>query len=244
MDYKFGKLPPEFDDRTPRLENFLDVPKLPPLPETTDWFAMTSPLNMAGNDQWGDCVRAGAAHVVQTWSANAGREIVTPNKMCIDEYLMLTGGVDSGLNMLEFLKYWRKIGIDCPDGKHKIGGFVAIDPKNITSWRYTNYLFGGVYGGFNVPQSAIDQFDANKPWTVVKDSPTVGGHCVNGAIATPRMISLGTWGKKQWATVDFVGQYFDEAYAVISLEWFNKDHITPSGFYWRELKAYLKAVTA
>ena len=144
--------------------------------------------------------------------------------------------------MLDFLKYWRKTGIDCPDGKHKIGAFVAIDPKNITSWRYCNYLFGGIFAGFNVPQSAMDQFDKGQTWSVVKGSPTVGGHCVNGGIATPRLISLGTWGRKQWATVEFVQNYFDEAYGILSLEWFNKDHVTPAGFYYRNLVNNLKAV--
>ena len=241
MDFKLGKLPAVYDERTLRLENYLDVPKLPLLPETSDWFAKTSPFPMGGNDQYGDCVRAGAAHVIQTWSANAGREIITPDQMCIDEYLQLTGGQDTGLVMLDFLKYWRKTGINCPDGKHKIGAFAAIDPQNLTSWRYCNFLFGGVYGGFNVPQSAMDQFDKGQTWSVVKGSPLVGGHCVNGGIATPRLIQLGTWGKKQWAAVDFVGQYFDEAYAVISLEFFTKDHKTPAGFYWKDLVSDLKS---
>ena len=241
MDFKLGKLPAVYDERTLRLENYLDVPKLPPLPETSDWFAKTSPFPMGGNDQYGDCVVAGASHMIQTWSANAGKEQVFADKTVIATYLKLTGGADTGLVMLEFLKYWRKTGINCPDGKHKIGAFAAIDPQNLTSWRYCNYLFGGVYAGFNVPQSAMDQIDKGKTWSVVKGSPTIGGHCVNGGIATPRLICLGTWGQKQWATVDFVGQYFDEAYAVISLEWFTKTHKTPHGFYWKDLMTDLRS---
>jgi hypothetical protein len=242
MNYKLGKLPAVFDERTLRLENYLNVAKLPPLPETSDWFAKTSPFNMGGNDQYGDCVRVAAAHVTQTWTANAGREIITPDKMIIAEYLKLTGGADEGLVMLDFLKYWRNVGIDCPDGKHKIGAFAAIDPKNLISWRYTNYLFGSVFSGFILPQSAMDQFDKGQTWEVVKGSPTIGGHCVNGGIATPRLINLGTWARKQWATVNFVGQKCDEAYAIISLDWFNKNHVTPPGFHWKDLVADLKAV--
>ena len=74
MDYKLGKLPAVYDSRTLQLENYLNIAKLPPLPDATDWFAMTSPFPMAGNDQYGDCVVAGASHMVQTWSANAGTD--------------------------------------------------------------------------------------------------------------------------------------------------------------------------
>lgn len=236
---KLGKLPAIYDSRTLRLENYLNVPKLPPLPETSDQFAKTSPFPMYSNDQYGDCVVAGAAHMIQAWSANAGREAVLPEKTVINTYLKLTGGADTGLNMLEFLKFWRKTGI----AGHQIGAFVGIDPQNLTSWRYTNYLFGGVFSGFMLPESAMAQFDQGKTWEVVPGSQIIGGHCVNGGVATPRLVQLGTWGKKQWATVGFVGQHCDEAYAILSLDWFTKSHKTPAGFAWKDLLADLKAVT-
>jgi hypothetical protein len=239
MNFKLGKLPPVYDSRTLRLENFLNVPELPPLPETTDWFAPTTKFPMLGNDVYGNCVVVAAAHMIQTWTASSSKEHFISQKRVVDTYLELTGGADTGLSMLEFLKYWRKVGID----GHKIGAFAAIDPQNLTSWRYTNYFFGGVFSGFILQQSAIDQFNKGQTWDVVNGSRFIGGHCVNGGIATPRLINLGTWAKKQWATVNFVGQNCDEAYAVISLDWFTKDHRTPSGFYWRELLAALGRIT-
>ena len=240
MDFKLGKLPAIYDSRTLRLENYLNIPKLPPLPDTSDWFAMTTQFPMLANDQYGDCVVAGAAHMIQTWSANSANECFITERKVVDTYLNLTGGVDSGLNMLEFLKYWRQTGID----GHKIGAFAAIDPKNLTSWRYANYLFGGVFSGFALYESATTQFNGNKAWDVVKKPGLfLGGHCVNGGIVTPHLLSFGTWGKKQWATVNFVGQYCDEAYAIISLDWFTADHQTPHGFHWKDLLADLKAIT-
>jgi len=238
MNYKMGKLPAKFDERTLRLENYLDVPKLPPLPDTSDWFAKVSQFNMAGNDQYGDCGVAGAAHMIQTWSANAGREVITPDKVVVNTYLKYTGGQDSGVYLLDFLKYWRNTGIN----GHKIGVFAAIDPKNLTSIRYANYLFGGVYFGFEIPESAMQQFDAGKPWDYVPGSQIEGGHCVNGGIATPRQIKVGTWGKTQWVTAAFIGHCCDEAYAIIALEWFDKTHKTPTGFYWKDLLSDLKAI--
>lgn len=237
-----GKQPAVFDERTLRLENYLNIPKLPPLPDTSDYFAKVSKFPMDANDRLGDCVVAGAAHMIQAWSANAGREAIIPEKTIVDTYFNLTGGADTGLNMLEFLNFWRKTGI----AGHKIGAFAAIDPKNITSVRYANYLFGGVYFGFMLPRSAQDQ----KIWDVPSGGArgdgalnSWGGHCVNGGVATPRMVKVGTWGAEQWATVNFVGTYCDEAFAIISLEWFGKTHKTPTGLAWKELLADLKAVT-
>ena len=237
-----GKQPAVFRPETLRLENYLNVPQLPPLPETSDWFAQVSKFPMDGNDNLGDCVVAGAAHMIQTWSANAGKEAVILEKTVIDTYLKLTGGTDTGLNMLEFLKFWRKTGI----AGHKIGAFAAIDPKNITSVRYANYLFGGVYFGFMLPWSAQEQKIWDVPAGGIRgdgEPGSWGGHCVNGGVATPRMVKVGTWGTEQWATIDFVGTYCDEAWVIISLEWFDKSHHTPSGFHWKELLADLKAVT-
>lgn len=242
MSRKLGKLPSVYDSRTLRLENYFNVPKLPPLPETTDWFALASNQPMLGNDKYGDCVVVGAAHMIQVWSTNSAREHFVKESKVVDTYFTLTHGLDSGLNMLEFLKYWRKTGLD----GHKIGAFAAVDPKNITSIRYANFLFGGVYFGIMLPRSAQNQ----KVWDVppsgaVGDGAwgSWGGHCVNGGVATPRIVKVATWGEEVTCTMDFIGTYADEAWAIISLDWFTKDHMTIHGFHWKDLLADLKAVT-
>ena len=238
---KLGKLLRTIDSRTLWLENYLNVPALPPLPETADNFAKVSRFNMGGNDQYGDCVVAGAAHMIQTWSANAAREAIIPDKTIINTYLKLTGGADTGLNMLEFLKFWRNTGI----AGHKIGAFASVNPKNLTTMRYANWLFGGIYLGIMLPVSAQKQ----QVWDVVSLSGdgapgSWGGHCVNNGLSTPRIFKVGTWGMEQTATANFMATYCDEAYAILSLEFFDKNHKTPAGFDWKTLLADLKAVTA
>ena len=47
---------------------------LPPLPETYDWFRRVSRFGPMGNLDAGDCVVAGAGHMVQTWTANQGKD--------------------------------------------------------------------------------------------------------------------------------------------------------------------------
>jgi hypothetical protein len=76
-------------------------------------------------------------------------------------YMHLTGGVDSGLNELDVLNYWRQTSVD----GDKILAYAKIDPKNHTHVQQAIQLFGGVYLGFQVQKNAVEQFDAHQPWT-------------------------------------------------------------------------------
>lgn len=240
---KLGKSPAAFDGRTLKLSRYLDVPKLPPLPVESDWFEKVSQFGMAGNKDYGDCVLAGAAHMIQTWTANAGRrEISIPDRKVVDTYLKLTGGQDTGLNMLAFLNYWRQTGVF----GSRIGAFVSINPRKITQMRYANWLFGGVFLGLMLPNSARDQ----EVWDVPAGGPvgagepdSWGGHCVNVGRIGRTDYQVGTWGTKQKATPLFIATYADEAYAILTLEWFGIDHKTPAGFAWKDLKSDLEKVT-
>lgn len=240
---KLGKLPAQYDQRTLKLSSYLDVPALPPLPLESDWFKKVSKFGMGGNDVYGNCVLAGAAHMIQTWTANAGRhEVITPDKKIIDTYLKLTGGQDTGLNMLAFLNYWRKTGVF----GSKIGAFVSVNPRKITQMQYANYLFGGVFVGFQLPLSAKEQ----KVWDVPAGGPvgrgeadTWGGHTVNCGKANMEGYVIGTWGREQPLTPGFMATYSDECYAILTLEWFNVNHKTPAGFAWKDLQADLQRIT-
>ena len=238
-----GKHPAIFDRRTLKLSNYLDIPKLPPLPPESDWFKKVSKFSMAGNLDYGDCVIAGAAHMIQTWTANAGgHEVIIPNKQVVDTYLKLTGGRDTGLNMLAFLNHWRQIGVF----GEKIGAFVSVNPKKITQMQYANYLFGGVFAGFLLPLSSQNQAIWEVPvyGPVGRGEPeSWGGHCAPIGVASPYAYTVSTWGEEQRATPGFVATYADEAYAIISLDWFDVNNKTPTGLAWKDLMSDLKAVT-
>jgi hypothetical protein len=240
---KLGKLSALYDRRTLKLSRYLDVPKLPPLPPESNWLKKVSKFNMGGNDQYGDCVIAGAAHMRQTWTANAGRrEIITPDKTIIKQYLKLTGGQDTGLNMLATLNYWRHTGLF----GDKIGAFVSVNPRKSTQMQYANWLFGGIYLGILLPNSAQNQ----QIWDVPPGGPvgdgepeSWGGHCVCAGKITPDLCTVATWGEEQKMTTAFTAMYCDEAYAIITLDWFNVEHKTPTGLAWKDLMADLKALT-
>ena len=84
----------------------------------------------------------------------------------------LTGGIDSGLNELDVLNYWRSNAVS----GDKILAYASIDVKNHTHVQQAIQLFNGVYLGFQVQQNCIQEFDARQPWT--PGPLTQDGHAV------------------------------------------------------------------
>lgn len=242
MTYKLGKLPAKFDGRTLKLSAYLDVPALPPLPAESNWLPKVSKFNMGGNDRYGDCVICGAAHMHQVWTANAGKEVIIPDKTIIDTYFKFTGGVDSGLNLLPTLKTWRSKGMF----GDKIAAFVSVNPKKITQMQYACWLFGGVYLGLDMPEAwqGANKWDVGPFGPYLKwEAGTWGGHCVNVVETNAEGYIVSTWGSTMPLTAAAMAMYADEAYAILTLDWFDKTHTSPSGFKWRDLQADLAEVT-
>ena len=245
---KLGKLPYVHDDRNLKLADYLIHPELPPLPETYDWFQRISRFGPMCNLDVGDCVVAGAGHMVQTWTANQGKEVVIPDQDIIALYSQLTGydpktgDNDTGLNIGAFLKYWRTTGV----AGHKIGAYVMVNPHDHGQLAYANYLFGGVYCGLALPLTAQKQqiWDVTDPSLTGKAAPgSWGGHCVNLGIHDPLGYVFSTWGEEQYATGPFVKAYCDEAYAIISQDFLDGTGKAPNGFDLDSLTKDLQAVT-
>jgi hypothetical protein len=245
---KLGKLPCVHDDRNLKLANYLIIPDLPPLPDTYDWFRQVSRFGPMGNLTAGNCVVAGAGHMVQTWTANQGREVIIPDQKIIGLYSELTGydpatgANDNGLNILAFLKFWRTNGV----AGHKIGAFVQVNQSDHTQLAYANYLFGGVYCGLALPLTARNQqiWDLTDPSLTGNATPySWGGHCVNLGIHDSLGYVFTTWGEEQYASKTFVNVYCDEAYAIISQDFFDGNGRAPNGFDVDSLTKDLQAVT-
>lgn len=237
---KLGKLAAVEDKRNLKLAAYLDLPKLPPLPKKDDNYAKLSRMTMANNDVYGCCVVSGAAHIIQVWSSMAAREVILPDKVVLDTYLGLTDGQDTGLSVLPFLNWWRKN----PLAGHPLGAFVQIDPAHAIDMQYAIYLFGAVYTGLLLPASAKDQ----KVWDVSSgpdaELNSWGGHLtICGAYDQRGRYVNYTWGEKRSMTPAFTKVYCDEAYALLSLDWFTKDHKSVDGFAYRDLIADLGKIT-
>jgi hypothetical protein len=95
---------------------------------------------------------------------------------------------------------------------------MALRKRNVADLTVAIYLFSAVGIGIEVPSSAMDQFNAGQPWTVVKNSPIEGGHYVPAVAYDRTYIYVVTWGKIQPMAWSFLKTYNDESVAYLSTE--------------------------
>lgn len=232
---KLGKLAPKDDPRTLRLSAYL-APTLPPPPDSLDYSSRVKSWPMYGNDQYGDCTIAAAAHQVQLWSALIGKPKTPSQPSVINRYFRLTGGQDTGLVELDVLNDWRKNALD----RDKIIAFAKVDKNNLDHVKQSLVLFGGVYIGFQVPQNAQTLFEEGKPWDA-NGGPIEGGHAVNVIGYDAEGLTVVTWGRTQRATWAWWREYVDEAWAILPPEFKTKP---PAGFDLAALEADLAVVSS
>jgi hypothetical protein len=224
-----GKLPAQPARKRLLLKPALGPLGLPTAPPSVDYSHIPS-IGMLANDRLGDCVPAGMGHVVEQDTQYAsGVEQVVTDDATIDVYSAVAGYVrgnpstDQGTVVQDALDYWRKQGVfpDSSGRLHKIAAFAAVD---LTDWNEIENAvnaFGQVIIGFNFPDSAMDQFNAGQPWTVVKGSPLDGGHCVVLVGYDADWLYVLTWGQVQKMARAFWTKYVDEAWVVITQETIN-----------------------
>ncbi len=243
--YRFGKHPPKIDYRTLRFKDYL-TPSLAPPPAADNVLTRVySKLNvsdptvlfpMDGNDQYGDCTIAAVAHAVTAYSGLVGKKKIMPKQSVTKLYFRLTGGVDSGMNELDVLNYWRQH----PADGDKILAYVKLDPKNHEHVEQAIHLFGGVYLGFQVQQNCLQEFDAHQPWT--PGTLTNDGHAVFAVAYDQNNVTVLTWGNVQQATWAWWDECVDEAYAILPPE--AKDPKFAPGFNLTQLQADIGAVAS
>lgn len=242
---KLGKHPPRHDVRTLKLSSYLMPGELPPVPDSQDWGKAVPQWPMYGNDRIGDCGLAGPGHAIQVFHFNAGRPWTPPEADIIKAYSDVsgydpkTGKNDNGVNLLDVMNYWRKVGI----AQNFIGAFVKVNPGDIREVKTALYLFGGLIAGIALPLTAKNQ----EVWDVVgmggNATPNSwGGHCVLFSKYAPW--GAVTWGYVQPFTEAFMTHYCDELYAVAAKGWVMDTGKAPSGVAWRDLLADLQRVTA
>jgi hypothetical protein len=106
-------------------------------------------------------------------------------------------------------------------------------------------LFGTVYIGVNLPESALTQFDNEQPWTVVRDSPVAGGHCVviQKYDTQTDPIEVVTWGATQRVSAQWAEDYIEEAWVIITKDWFEANGDTVTGLDLAALGADYASIT-
>jgi hypothetical protein len=260
--FKLGKNKPIFDPRTLLAKNYrLPAPPgvlLPKPPQSLTWADIIKMWYELGNDVAGDCTFAAFMHLVMLWTALAGRAFTPTAKQVLNAYYTFTGGVDSGADMLDVLKYARKTGI-CG---HKIVAFLGINIMDVEEVQWAMSIFGGAYSGLDLPDRVVPE-DPNAnwltiPWWDISQDPDPGnGHCVPLVnyiyIPPPKTISIYpqvvTWGAKKDMGLPFFQKYCAndggnqyECYAIVTQDFLDKQGVSPTGLNLQALLADLNAV--
>lgn len=250
---KLGKQPKRPDRRTLQLSRYLKMPELPAAPPAVDWTRAVPHYGMLLNDQLGDCVIAGMMHLVMGWQANTGQSPAAPsNDEVVAAYSAIGGydpsdpSTDQGCNILDALNYWRNTGITVAGQTSKIVAFAEVNLKDDAEVKAALWLFGGLFTGFQMPASAQNAAS----WTVPscglhgKGKPgSWGGHCAPlGAEDNSGGFQAITWGELMPTAHNFVADYCDEAYAILSTAWIEQQGQSPSGFDFAALQADLAAL--
>jgi len=240
---RFGKHPPKHDYRTLRLKKYLSS-KLAPPPPSYDVLSMvykklkiSNPAQlfpMDANDKYSDCTIAALAHAETVYNGLIGKKKIWGSQNVVKLYFHLSGGIDSGLNELDVLNYWRK---HTTNGD-KILAYASIDLKNRKHVQQAIQLFGGVYLGFQVQENCDEEFNARKPWT--PGPLTNDGHAVYAVGYDKQGINVLTWGNIQKGTWGWWDECVDEAYAILPQQ-AKKSDFAP-GFDFAQLKTDLEKV--
>ena len=131
---KLGKKPARPGAVKFKFANFLVKPKLPTPPKVFGHEGLIGAnWEVLGNDHYGDCVWAGAAHETMLWNKEAARTVTFSNDSVLKDYSAVTGfnpndpNTDQGTDMQVAASYRRKKGVlDAHGKRHKVIAYLAL----------------------------------------------------------------------------------------------------------------------
>ncbi len=222
MEYKLGKAPARKGAIKFKLSEY--GKGLPTPPKAAGHLGLFSAdWGMLGNDQYGDCVWAGAAHETMLWNKEAQKDVAFDDSHVLSDYTAVTGfdptdpNTDQGTDMQVAASYRRKTGVvDGSGARHQVAAYLGV--TTVKQVKQAVWLFGAAGIGIKFPSSAMEQFKTGKPWTVQASSPIDGGHYIPAVNYDEKYLYVVTWGKVQKATWGFVQKYMDEGICYLSDE--------------------------
>lgn len=222
---KLGKTPARPGAVKLKLRRYVSLSRLPSPPAEFGHENLVPSWGMLGNDQYGDCVWAGAAHETMLWNKSAGAGVLFTDESVLSDYSAVTGfnpadpSTDQGTDMQAAAKYRQTTGlVDASGKRHKIGAYLAIEPGDVQHMLAAAYVFQAIAVGVEVPASAMDQFGAVMPWHIEGELTIEGGHYVPLVARMDGMFWCVTWNKLQPMDDDWLHRFNDETLVYLSEE--------------------------
>ncbi|MEU1407108.1 hypothetical protein ABZ471_33010 [Streptomyces sp. NPDC005728] len=219
ITFRGGRLPDDPDRPHLKLTRVL-ARGLPAPPVPADWLSPVpaDAWGMLGNDEVGDCTCAGVAHKrIGDAYVNQGRhlDISTADVLKLYTHFGYRPGdpsTDQGAVCQDVLAYWHRYGFR---GERNLG-YARIDVGDHRELKQAIHLFGQVYVGVTITQSAEDQFNGDEVWDVTRRSPVLGGHCISLGAYNEHGLDAVTRGRVQRLTWRWWDVYGDEAWVVFN----------------------------
>ena len=196
------------------------------------------------NDELGDCVVAGAAHMIGVWTGNSGpRPSIFGDWALKNAYHDFSGGLypesDSGCDEEYALNVWTHKGFaPAYANQHRIVAWVAVDAANVQQVKTAIWLFGGVMSGAGLPDAWINPPPSGDGFTFdAAGAPNLSnGHCMTHFSYDDQSIGCATWGMYGRLTFEALAKYFVPSsggalYAAISADaLIRATQTAPNGF--------------
>lgn len=239
---KLGRLKPtaEHKARALPLSRYVRSP-LPPAPPSCCNSA-GAPIDMFGNDRYGDCTFAALANYRAICSVKEGLAFPTTEADVTAAYLDFTHGKDDGAvehDVLNLAKIGVKLGGSDP---WRLAAWVTVDIADRETCRFLVSEFWSLYLGVELPNVAKGQglWDATSDLSEDRAPGSWGGHALlwsdyeeNGDVG------LVTWGQVKTATPAWLAAYCDEAYVLL-----DEDRATSINVDWDALVSDMTTSTA
>jgi hypothetical protein len=238
-----GRKHPDYRKARLWAEDYHVASALPAFKAYVDYASEVYTWPMYLNDQIGDCTCAAYCHCINAWSKYVtGKEQIPGNGVplsmyeAVGKYIPGNSSTDNGCVMSDILEYAKVHGV----AGHNLLAYAQLKNTGVTSLNQALQLYGSVYLGVNLPQSAENQFSEGKTWTYVKGSPIIGGHCVVLQKMDAHALgnySIVTWGALQGVTTEWMATYLEEAWVMLSPQWLTAKGGSITGVNTSELQA-------
>lgn len=235
--------------------------KLPPAPETSNWYANVPAWGMLANDQVGDCVEAAALHMIyQQLCYTRGADTPPPaDRDALALYSAITGytpndpATDQGTIVMGpqgLMQYWHTTGIpyggQASGQANRVSAFMRVSLRDPAEWRQSIALFGSLLVGLQVPTSIVDTSTVPEIWSDAS-GPIAGGHEILLCGYQPgpdgtTLYRLVSWGGLCWATEAFLQAAADEMVVAYDRSFLLSTGLDPAGLSEEVLLADMRAL--